>query len=131
MKINEVAKRAHDHAKKNGFFGDNPGLAIGDKIQEEGEEFAEAFAKGRHCEIGAGALTIIESDLSGDGHFRAPAINAFEAHVKNTIPDELIDGILVNLSGLVALGYPDVEAFLLAKMAYNSVREDHNKEQQK
>ena len=123
MNINELSKRAHDHAKKNGFFGDTPGLAIGDKIREECDEYDEAFSKGRDCDIPDGVLMNIHEDLTG-GAFKSAAKSLFEGHVKNTIPDELVDGILVNMSGLIELGY-DPEAHILAKLAYNSVRDDH------
>lgn len=124
MKINEIAKQAHEHAKSRGFFGDTPGLAIGDKIREELGEFDEAFAEGRDCGVCGGLLESVINDLHAWDRTKNGVIEYFETKIKNTTPDELTDILITTLSGMIELGY-DPEAHILAKLAYNSVRDDH------
>lgn len=121
MKINEIAKKAHEHAKSRGYYKKCPGLAIGEKLREEVDEYDGAFGEGRDCGEAAnlvlGSLFDCECLIVADTEF-------FEAAIKNTIPDELTDIIITAMAGMVELGY-DPEKHIAAKMTYNAVRADH------
>jgi len=113
--INEISQRAHEHAKKFGFYDTprNTGETLC-LIHSEVSEALECDRKGKYAL--AGNVDMVEQ-YQGD-FFRA----SFESSVKDTFQDELAD-IMIRVMDLAASKSIDLEKHILLKMRYNSMRE--------
>lgn len=113
MTINEIAEQEYKHAERNGFYGDNPELAIMEKLEEEATELQEAMANDDYR-----PFPNIPAD---DKEF----VKVFEKYIKDSVGGEFADNIITLFSSGKKLGLP-LELLVKCGLRYNSLRGDHN-----
>jgi len=123
--INKLAQEVHKNAKDKGFFDDekNTGEMLC-LIHSEVSEALEADRKDKYCELDNPNWQIDGKTLREDliVFDDVQFIQAFKMSTKDTFEDELAD-VMIRVMDLAAFKGIDLEAHILAKMRYNSLRE--------
>lgn len=142
--INKLAKQAYENSKSKGFYADYANLEVflqryqyetgydvsehlnylkqantAQKIaliQSEASEMLEADRKGKGCILKNEAVRDV-FNIESDSEFR----EAFLEDIKDTKEDELAD-IIVRCLDYAGCQGMDLEAYVMAKMRYNSLR---------
>ena len=121
MNINEIAERAHDHAKKAGFLGDRN---IDSMLMDIVDEVGEARHSFRNSRLPDWTwIELFKKDPSSFNGTR-PETGLFEKGIKDTFADEMIDLVLIPLAIMKRYDI-DIEKHIEAKMKYNELRDDH------
>lgn len=109
--LQQIMRDGHIYATRIGAYGDDPKLAIYDKVVEEAKELGVAFSMDLEPD-----LESYKADIPRIGEKKS-----FEKWIKSTDADELADVIITCLSGAHKLGI-DIEEHIRLKQAYNQTR---------
>jgi NTP pyrophosphatase (non-canonical NTP hydrolase) len=115
--INDLAQAIYANATAKGFYENGAASNIGERlalIHSEVSEALEADRKGKHATFSPKEMYAIESNTVFNVEFRT--------HIKDSFEDELADA-MIRIMDLAAHKGIDLEAHILAKMRYNSMRE--------
>jgi hypothetical protein len=119
MTINEIGEQGYKHAERNGFYKDSPRYEIHKKLREENSEFIDSHSS----DIGI-FNEVMAAEKENIDIGKIDWCKMFEAKIKNSEGDELADIIITAAAGARKMGI-DIESHIIAKMRYNSLREDH------
>ncbi len=112
--INILTKKVHNNAKEKGFY--NNERNIGELLCLIHSEVSEALEADRKDHFTQKSVEEIINTPDEDYK------EVFEANVKNTFEDELAD-IVIRVMDLAGYKNIDLETHILAKLKYNSSRE--------
>ena len=115
--LNELATACHEYAKSHGFY--KGGFNIGEKLMLVVTELSEAMEAWRTGKTTA--ATPSPGLIKGLERRDPLAIMQFKEDYKDTFQDEIADAVirLFDLCGKLKI---DIDASVLAKMAYNNTR---------
>ena len=118
MNINDIAERAHEHAKKAGFLDPRNSDSMLMDLVDEISEARKAFNENHYCH-NYPLIKIYEYKLNPDKY-----ISYFENCIKNRQEDEMTDILLITLAIMKHHGI-DIEKHVDMKQYYNELRDDH------
>lgn len=113
--LNELAQKVFQIATSKGWYDNDKGKNMGERlalIHAEVSEALEADRKDSYC-----GLTMINWDALPDSEF----MGCYDIGVKGTFEEEMAD-IVIRVLDMCALKGIDIEKHIWAKMRYNSMR---------
>lgn len=116
MTITELVTKAHENAKRKGFYDQEKN--IGEALMLIVSELSEALEADRHGRRSKKTWELVNHRVVDCTGLKP---HDFACEVKDTLEDELADAAIriADLAGYLGI---DLEAHVIAKMAYNETR---------
>lgn len=121
--INELAKKVHYDAIEKGFYDNDGGTNMGERIaliHSELSEALEADRNGKYCELSKESIRNLSYF-----HSESEFITQYKERVRGTFEEEIAD-LFIRALDMVAFKDIDIESHINAKMRYNRSRENKN-----